>query len=355
MITTVIGANGAVGSSLVEHMSHFGHQTIVVDRETTRTIENSVPESDVIFVATLPLDEVPDLINQVASLAKTGSLIVNGSSIEQPRSSHKINHSLLTSKRITLCHCHFHFRPEIPLRRTLAGQSISVSFVNDVHNKWRKWVRAQFLEFAPQWHSLEEGEHDDLTVISQLTHMITCFIVGNLWTKADSRLVKIGTAIGGPPFRLLLRSLLRTASAASVTSNILLSHPKTVELIDKVISSLTLLKQLIDEGNKDALTQEISSLRSLVETESLNEWDRSTNELIRLDADMSTCTIVFHFKPNKNLTGLLAKVLHEFDIRNIEKTTTVAQVNPDGGCTFRIGVRHIDSRVDDAVQEVNSW
>ena len=56
-----------------------------------------------------------------------------------------------------------------------------------------------------------------------------------------------------------------------------------------------------------------------------------------------------------NKIGLLAKILEQFDVRDIDKTSTLAQKNPDGGCTIIIGIYEKSEAALEAERVIRSW
>ncbi len=348
----IIDAHGVVGAALAEHFSMLGHQVLSVDKATEETIETAVPVADAVFVVVLPLESVSALLKHIVAIAKLNTLLVHGSSIEAP--SLDLDQDELLTKQLTVCHCHFHFRPEKPLCRTMFGQNITVSLQHDSEGIWQEWLEQQFLPFQPHWHQLDTGIHDQVTTISQLLHMIVSYLIATISTQTNPENFAIGLAVGGPPFRLLLRSLLRTAAAPGVIAAILQNHPYTLEVTAVFSEALHSLKETLNTRNTTAIITTLTALRSQVGQPALADWDTTTNQLIRLDADIGTCEVTFTFSSRANATGLLANVLYEFDVRNIDKTTTIAQTNPDGSCTFRIGVTEITNTVHQAIAAIQT-
>ncbi len=232
---------------------------------------------------------------------------------------------------------------------------MTIAIAGRDQESWKNWLEGELVPFQPFLHHLNPGEHDRITTISQLIHMVTAFMVGTAWQKIPSRLVNQGINIGGPPCRLLVRSVLRTVSSGKVISSILLNHPFTLDLIASLRQSLEKLGDVIVERNMLSLETMLDATRDVIDPQNLKSWDTSTNQLARLEADMQRTTVIFHFAVQQNRIGLLAKVLHEFDIRGIDKTSTIAQVTSDGGCTIMIGVKENSSAVREAEMEIKKW
>ncbi|MEK9151074.1 MAG: hypothetical protein AAB547_00395 [Patescibacteria group bacterium] len=352
MNIAIIGSGGLVGSALVEHFTTQGHSVLCVDRNTELTLEKAARIADAVFIVTLPIENVASLFSRAVDVMRSGTLLIHGTSIENPAFPHDINTSHAVEKDITVCHCHFHFRPEIPLRRTLFGQNVSVSISGRDQGVWRNWLENELVPFQPLLHRLEPGEHDHITAVSQLMHMVVAFMIGTSWQQFPSQIVTKGINIGGPPCRLMVRSILRTASSGKVINGILLNHPLTLHLIAFFQESLKKLKDAIAEKNEASLGTILETVRNSIDPQNLEAWDASTKQLARLEADMRQTVATFHFTAEQNQIGLLEKVLHEFGNRGINMTSTIAQVTPDGGCIIMIGVKEDNPNVKEAMEAI---
>lgn len=355
MKIAIIGSAGLVGSALVEHFTAQKHSVLCVDRDTELTLETAARIADVVFIVTLPIKDVASLFSCAADVMRSGTLLIHGTSIENPALPHDIKMTAAIDKGITTCHCHFHFRPEIPLRRTLFGQNVSISTSGKDKATWKNWLEKELVPFQPLLHHLEPGEHDKITAVSQLMHMVVAFMIGTSWQEFPSQIVTKGIGIGGPPCRLMVRSILRTASSGKVIGEILLNHPLALNLIDFFQESLEKLQDAIAGNDEISLETMLGAVRKSIDPQSLETWDASTKQLARLEADMQQTVATFHFTAEQNQVGLLEKVLHEFGIRGIDMTSTIAQVTPDGGCTIMIGVRENNSAVQAAELAIKEW
>lgn len=354
MKVTVVGGGGIVGSAIVEHMKHLGHEVAVVEQGGKPTFDEAVRDSDVTFIVTRPIRKVGALLEKAAQIMRPGSLLVHGTSVQSPCEM-DMDWDEITRAEVTICHFHFHFKPMKPLRNTLRGQHITLSISGANAGKWKDWLLDSFASGQAFIHEFEPNEHDKVTVISQLVHMITAFLVGSIWQEVPSSVLEKGLTIGGPPARFLTRLALRTASGSGVAAEILECHPQTRELITQLGSALGKLDELVEHGETGSIEETIAASRELVPLTDLTAWDERTAQLIRLEADLQRSTVEFNFPAEMNQPGLLARVLGEFDRRGVDKTTTIAQTNPDGSCTFVIGVREDSPAVAEAAKAIKSW
>ena len=358
MKIAVIGAKGTVGGALVEHFGFLGHDVLSVDRNTTHKLKDAAAEADIVFIVTLPIEGVAFLAAEAASVMRPKTLLIHGTSVEQPVHD-RIDIQKILAMDIALCHLHFHFRPEIPLSRTLFGQHITLSGYGDgvyVGGRWNAWIWEQFAPFRSIIHRLkEDGEHDELTAVSQLIHMVVAALVSETWNHFSLPIVQKAAEIGGPPCKLLTRAVLRTGLGGRVTESILYNHPLAPRLLGVFRRTLDYIEKSVARREQDAINKLLTKGRTIMESVNLDSWDDSTARLARLEADTNQTCFVFCFPPEKNSAGLLARVLKEFDERGVDKTTTVAQVNPDGGCTFIIGVREQNVPALEAERAVRAY
>lgn len=349
----IVGSGGVVGSALAEHLNHLGHNVVGIDLDTEATLENSLKDVSVVFVVILPLQYVPEVVERVVQLTPRNALVVHGSSVETLVTSDTI--TVANQKEITLCHCHFHFRPEAPLRRTLFGHNITAVFFGHNSREWERWLKNQFGRFGPKWIVLPVGEHDEVTEESQLNHMISAVVMGALRGNSTGEGFLRALDIGGPPFRFFTGSTIRTAGAPGVAESILRNHPHTTRVIDRWVEVLRSLRKAIEDGAAESIISTISATRRAIPEDVLAEWDRRIGQTIRMEADRAACNVELNFKPEENVPGLLLRVQEEIAKRSIDQTTLLAQTNPDGGCTFLIGVREMTPAVREMVAEVKSW
>ena len=350
----IIGAKGTVGKTLVEFFKNLNHQVLSVDLDTDLTLEVAAAKADVVFIVTLPIKEVGELIHQAVSVMRPGTLLIHGASVESPVTN-KINSDEVCSKKINFCHWHFQFRPEVPLANTLFGQHITVSGCGDAWEMWRKWLYKQFQPSQPFIHGLAIGEHDQITSVSQLFHMLTALIISKIWGNLPKSRVNMAMRICGPPGRLLIRSVLRVETGAKVAKSIICNHPHSLTVLDWFLETIQSLRTAIWEHQPEALENWLKGGQSVLEPADLKKWNESTARLSRFDSDMEEARLEFRFSREENRIGLLAKILEQFDVRGIDKTSTLAQKNPDGGCTIIIGIYEKSEAALEAERVIRSW
>ena len=353
MKIAVVGV-GTVGKTLVEHFQNLGHEVLPVDIGTEMTLETAARAADAVFIVVLPIEDVSRLISEAASVMRQGTLLIHGTSIERPMVNEIVPEEVL-AKGIAFCHFHFQFRPEVPLSRTIFGQHISISIQGDGKMEWLKWILGQFEPFSPIIHRFNPGQHDQITAVSQLVHMIVAIAVAHVWDCLPKSTVRKAMEISGPPGRLLMRSMLRVGTGARVTESTILNHPLSQTMIEKFLAAFQSLQSVIGKHKTGELTNWLDGARTVVDPSKLKEWDARTAQLARLEADTGETHFEFRFRPETNRLGLLAGILQEFDGRGVDKTTTIAQTNPDWSCVIIIGVREPSDAASEAEAVVRGW
>ena len=354
MIIAVVGANGIVGTTLVEHFSHLGYEVFSIERNSSLTLPEAAGKAKVVFVVTSPIGEVNELLKLAAGNMRPRTLLVHGTSVEAPHGKRTGREQILKNG-VTLAHLHFHFRPESPLRETLRGQHITLKIEGERSEIWKQWLKSKLVPYQPFIHELEDDEHDCTTTISQVLHMALAYFASQVWRQTAGYKLERGITIAGPPGRFLARSVIRTAGGAKVAAEILEGHPQTLDVLAMIRQAVRDLEDRVRTGDIEGIEAELSVARTLIPPDMLKALEARTLQLIRLEADLQRHNVVLNFPAKENHVGLLARVLTEFDRRGIDKTTTIAQTNPDGSCTFVIGVREDSSAVAEAVAAIKSW
>jgi len=353
MVIAVVGI-GIVGRTLVEHFTHLGYEVLFIERNSSLTLPEAAGKADVVFVVTSPIGEVNELLKLAAENMRPGTLLVHGTSVEAPHGKRTGREQIL-EKGVTLAHLHFHFRPESPLRETLRGQHITLKIEGEKSEHWEQWLKSRLVPYQPFIHELEDDEHDCTTTVSQVLHMALAYFSSRVWQQTAGNELERGITIAGPPGRFLARSVIRTAGGAKVAAEILEGHPQTLDVLTVIRQAVRDLGDRVRTGDIEGIEAELSIARTLIPPDMLKALETRTLQLIRLEADLQRHNVVLNFPAEENHVGLLAKVLAEFDRRGIDKTTTIAQTNPDGSCTFVIGVREHTPAVDETVVAIESW
>lgn len=354
MTVAIIGAYGVVGKVFVEHLKRLGCIVLEVDRTTALTLREAASQADAVFVFTLPISEVGSLVEEASACMRRGTLLVHGTSIANP-STGPIDGKSVVERGISFAHLHLHFRPQAPLAMTLFGQHVTLCYDGD--EQWKHWLEEEVLQpFKPVTHELAEGVHDAITRLSQVVHMIIAYLVSSVWWEHPPAEVVSGLEIGGPPLQLLKLAVLRIGLGAEVAANILVNHPSTLATLATVEEAIRSLRNAVEAGNIAQIVRVLQIARTeIIPADDLARHDDDTACLARLKADLAQPSYRFTFPPTANQTGLLVRVLQEFDLRGVDKTSTIAQVLPNGGCLIIVGVRERSDKSEEAAGIVHSW
>lgn len=354
----IVGSRGVVGSTFCEFFEGQGHEVIGIDRDNLCDLEAAAKEADVVYVVVLPIEETGEILAKAVEVMQPGSLLMHGASVENPTIRgyfQPIQPELALVKGIAYAHLHPHFRPK-NLEESFRGHAVTVHLEGDPDGIWKEWISETFQPFHPSIYWLEEGQHDQLTSISQLIHMVVAVLVGLVWWETPESVVRDGLKIGGLPCQLLARMVLRVAAAPEVIAGILCTHPLVREILNKLEKALALIRQASD-GSPSMLIRALNNARRIFEPGDLSRYDEMSARLDRLEADLRNTEYTLRFSVEENVPFLLARAVHEFGIHGADLTTTIAQRDPDGGCTFIFGVCEKNAGTEAAAEAVRnrSW
>lgn len=371
MKVVVVGI-GVVGTALAKFLIWLGFEVICLDDKGSKDLAKIAKDADfesvydiidlslvakdasVAFIA-VPISQIAKIAKELAGIMKRGSLIVSCGSVAEPVFPNVIDVDSITKKGITFALVHFMFKPEYPLQATIFGQNIALAITGRQSKKWQKWIDGLFTPFGPIFHYLDRNKHDLVTTVSQLFHMILAVLAAELWCSMLDSMVTLGLKTGGFPCQSVVQSVLRSMKAPKLIGEILKSHPRTLELIGILRAALNKLENAVRIGNTKSIEQTMAIARSSIGPELLENIDWTAGELLWLQSDFRKPYLVFDFPANMNQLGLLARVMEEFDRLGVNKTSTYAHNLPDGGCRFIVGVKSVNSQVEEATKKVNSW
>ncbi len=295
MKIAIVGAGGTVGRTLVDHFM-ADHEVLSVDPKLGGfTLMQAAKQADVVWIVTLPIEEVGRLLEQAASVMKPGSFLVHGTSVENVWPCKNA-----VKPKVAMAHIHFHFRPEMPLKRTLLGQTITVSLEGPRSHKLYTWFRKAFEPYGPKIRLLPSGRHDRLTAVSQLIHMTVSIIVNRVWKRFGADEIAEGLEIGGPPCKLLSRAVLRTGRTAEVAEGILLNHPFSSDIIGLFRAGLSDLGTEVERHEVGTISNDLRYFRSRLDPKWISDEDEITARLARLEADLNAARFRFRFPKGKN-------------------------------------------------------
>lgn len=353
MKIAIIGSNGVVGSSLASHFEETDHDVFKVDQGAEMTIEEVAKVADAVFVATLPLKEIPEIIMRISENIGHGKLIVNCASIQQIKGIDNIPADLLLEREVTLCHLHFHFTPSIPLERSLFGKNVTVFFSGSVTRKWSQWLKDQFVAHGPFWHEIDVDEHDSLTDISQLNHMITTPMMGAVWSQNSQAHIEKALRIGGPPQWLNMSGVLRASLSPRVVSEILCEHPHTLDVIKTMRKTLDELEEHVTNGNVAEIAEMVARPRALLSPAFLEISDRTTDALIEHESSRRVRnTVILRFSHEQDVLSLRSEVLAIFEDHGVSLTAILPEKSSFNGMVFRISFESFDSKAEEAVAAI---
>lgn len=331
MKITVIGAAGTVGSAISQWFREMGHEVIDIDLDNQSRLIPALEEADLVFVAILPTEAVPEMLQLASEHMRPNTLLVHGTSIENPG----INPDRITGTGVGLCHLHLHFLPHKPLVRTLDGQPVSVSFYNAT-STWQTWVIDQFRTTGARLYQFEPNQHDHITKVSQLIHMLVATTVFGVWNQLSPEEVQAGLLLGGPPSGLLNDSIIRTAMSARVIEGILLNHPHTIATIDACISVLQQVKSAVSKKEESTIRSLLTEGRNRFDITKLQKIDEITAEMVRIKNSLQKGYYTFHIPVDQSHSRILNDLYVTLERYNLDTTLAITQKHHDGSHTLTL-------------------
>lgn len=301
--------------------------------------EDVVREADVVYFSIFPFDAVAKEISRLIPFAKLEGLWLHGTSIQNPVCgpiTPVLNSPLLTEKKVDTGFLHFVFGPTV---RSMRGQSVVYGFSKPLMNQlWEEWLIRSLEPARPRVIKYTPDYHDELTDVSQWIPMFTALFVSGLWLKQKASLPE-ALSMAGPPCWLQAYGVLRNLTQPGIIASIIANHPSANAVLAQAKELLLLIDEACRNGNELALVEMAKNGSSAVSSFELARIRELTDWHARLEGDMRGGAVCFRFLPDKNVRGLLTKVLAIFDHEGFDKTSCMAQELPDGGCVFYIGVK----------------
>lgn len=355
-MTTAIVGLGVVGSALKKHLESRGETVLGIDRDTSESIKTAVVRSEATGIAVMPISKTGEILNEVANVALSGSLVFHCTSVEHPVKGVPIDPMVVLERGATYAHIHPHFKPEDPLSQTMRGHTITVHLEGDVDGRWQRWIADTFGAYGPRILWLKQGQHDLLTSVSQLPHMLWAVMASDLWRSQPKDLVAEALCITGLPGQLAAMSAIRTAGQPQVPAEIIACHPHSPAVIQRLTNGLVIATDSLDTPDLLAMYLDFIKTR-LLPREVVARYDSSTALLAQLLADLTHCQYREVFSRDENIPGLLGNSVWQYTERGVDLSTTVARTLPDGGCEIIIGVVDQGNASEEAAEAVRnrSW
>ncbi len=353
----IIGINGKMAQNIyVPLFTQAGLTVIGSDKRNPSGLSNAqvLANSEVVLFSILPLAEVATEMRRLMPNARSKTLWLHGSSVQEVRDNpigEILQSQALRMRGVDTGFVHFMIAPTV---RSLRGQSVVYGFPQELLNpEWETWLLNLLIASKVKLTEKTTAEHDELTKAAQVLPMILAVAVGMVWQRAGIDVTEM-LRVAGAPAKLQAFGALRSLGQPAVVSEILTEHPGAPVLLDLFAEVFADLSQMIKKKDTVAVANEMKQAQEAISPETLTKSLSITDWLVRLLGDLNGGAVGFEFSKPENVIGLLAEALGCFDRRGINKTTTTAQTTPDGKAQFLIGVvPEVDELgVRQAVEEV---
>jgi len=338
----IIGMSGAMATNVVSPLfREAGYEVIGSDIDDPEGLNNRevVERADLVYFSILPINDVVPAILELIPYAKTDTLWLHGTSIQNPVRA-PITPVLLSQeiieRRVDVGFLHFMVGPMV---RSLRGQSIVYGFPRPLINSaWEEWLINLLASKQPLLLKYRPEFHDELTTGSQVIPQLMALVTGQLWKRQKFALSDV-LQMAGPPCWLQSYGTLRSLSQKDIVANIVVNHPNTREIIREAVEFLQSIDEACELGRENIISGIAEEGLTVVSDNELARIRQTVDWHIRLEGDMRGGAVCFTFSPEENRIGLLTQVLNVFDEQGLDKTSCMAQEVPGGGCMFYIGVK----------------
>jgi len=241
---TVIGGRGQMGRFFVEQLSSSGHYVDVMGRNDWGNAQQLLGESDLVIVS-VPIEQTVPIIEKTANYLSPSTTLADVTSIKTP-----IVQAMLDRHPGSVLGLHPMFGPGVD---SFLAQNVVVCpgrqhqayqwFLDFITSKGGKLI-----ESTPQ-------EHDRMMGIVQAIRHFSTFGLGAFLAEEEIDLSRT-LEFASPPYRMQLDLVSRLfAGDASLSLN-MMSQGDRPQVISRLATTYTRLAELVELGDRTALTEE---------------------------------------------------------------------------------------------------
>lgn len=246
----VIGGKGSMGRCMVEFFGDLGHATMVVDLDTSLSIEEAASMADVVVIS-VPIDVTVDVIHRVGPLVRPDALLMDITSVKSGPLK-----AMMESCTGSVVGTHPLFAPSV---HSLQGQRIVLC--RGRGNDWFDWLWKMFharglvaMESSPQDHDRA------MAVVQVLIHFAT--------EVMGKTLVRLGVDIEetlrftSPVYLMeLLMTARHFAQSSELYGSIQMSNPATPKVTAAFVDAAQSLQKILSDHDDDAFRATFEEVR----------------------------------------------------------------------------------------------
>lgn len=267
-----------MGKTFSELFESRGFQVLKADLDTELTGKEAISQAD-ITIFSLPIRSTPQVIAELAPLAKPGSLLTDFTSIKSPAVQAM---SEAAPPSCEVLGMHPMFGPNMV--QDLSKQVFAVCKIRE--GQWSEWLLKFFEDQGAILKETTPEEHDKMmSIIQGLTHLssiATAMALQKLGFKAEESL-----EYSSPIYRLRLDMVGRIlGQSPDLYADIAIENPLTIQSLTAYQQSIEELSELIKRQDTQGFIQEFSHAADYLGPFKDDAYRRTT-ELIQRSKDIS--------------------------------------------------------------------
>jgi len=270
MNVVIIGGAGVMGSFFAELFRIRNHRVVISDidkkkcREVAERLEieystsindNTIRDADIVLLST-PIRETPNVIPSVVDYMKSGSLLMEMSSVKTPIK-HALSHKSRNIHNIDIIGIHPMFCPSTKLD----GQSIIIIPIKG--NRWLPEIKKFFQSFGLNIHETTVERHDEImSIIQVLIH--TSFIgIASTIEELNVNINDLRPFMGKfhkTVFDFISRV---TTQNHEMYASIQIENPNSSSVCNILSKNIVYLRDIIDRKDYDELIKKLKGIENV--------------------------------------------------------------------------------------------
>jgi prephenate dehydrogenase len=249
---TIIGGRGLMGKFFAQWLSRLGHRVNILDRDDWNRANELLNAVDLVLIC-VPLDKMPEVIQDAAKYLGKTVAIVDVASIKAP-----IMQAMLEHHQGPVLGLHPMFGAGI---ESFQSQNVAVCPGREHHRF--QWLLDRIERDGGKLVMCTAEEHDRMmTAIQAIRHFAT-FSLG-VFLSAESIDLSRSLEVASPPYRIEIGAIGRLFShSASLPVDIMLATKERREAIARLAKTYTQLAQLVSNEDRDALIRKFEAVRDV--------------------------------------------------------------------------------------------
>ena len=273
----IIGGAGQMGELLARFFGDFGHEILVVDKETELTAEEAAPRADVVIVS-VPIRETERVVREVGPLLRPDALLMDITSLKAAPM-----RAMMDSTEASVIGTHPMFGPGV---RAFEGQRVVICVGRDrEENPWLDWVTRHFRARGLFLNLTTPDHHDRVMSIVQVLLHYQTQVLGLTLANTGMPLEE-SLAFTSPAYLLEAYVAARHfAQDSAIYGPIEMEKPARREIVDAFRAAAAEIGEILEAGDQarfDAVFEKVRAYFGEFTAEALEQSGFLIDRLIEL-------------------------------------------------------------------------